>query len=219
MSYEEMIDEALQNRPEVRESLYAQRIGEKEIKKATLEALPSLEGFAGIDASSNDFLFNNDWAGYGARASWNLLKVFSIGKRKKKAKARVELERERGLATAMAVMTQVGVARTRYQSLSGEYQTASDGAMVQGDILGQIESLARASSASKQTLIRERMNAIISEARRDAVMAEMAEASAHIYTALGYDPYATGIDGTEDVSTIAKSLEVLWTERARTPGQ
>ncbi len=219
MTYEEMIDQALRNRPEVRENLYAQRIGEKEIKKATLEALPSLEGFVGINASSNDFLFNNDWAGYGARASWNLLKVFSTGTRKKKAKARVALERERGLATAMAVMTQVGVARTRYESLAGEYQTASDGAMVQGDILGQIESLAKASSASKQTLVRERMNAILSEARRDAVMAEMAEASAHIYTALGYDPYATGIDGTEDVQTIAESLEALWTERVRTPGQ
>ena len=112
-SYDEMIEEALRNRPEVRESLYAQRIGEKEMKMAVLEALPSIEGFAGLDASSNDFLFNNDWTDYGARASWNLLKVFSVPARKKKAKARMELERQRGLAAAMAVMTQVGVARTR----------------------------------------------------------------------------------------------------------
>ena len=214
MNYEEMIDQALRNRPEIRENLYMQRIGEKEIKKATLEALPSLEGFAGLDVSSNDFLFNNNWASYGARASWNLLKVFSTGERKRKAKAQYELERERGLATAMAVMTQVGVARARYESLSLEYQNASQGALVQGDILEQIESLAKASSASKQTLVRERMNAILSEARRDAVMAEMAEASAHIYTALGYDPYTADIDGTEDIQTIAESLKVLWTERA-----
>ena len=146
MSYEEMIDQALRNRPEVRENLYMQRIGEKEIKKATLEALPSLEGFAGLDVSSNDFLFNNDWASYGARASWNLLKVFSTSERKRKASAQYELERERGLATAMAVMTQVGVARTRYESLAQEYQITSDGAMVQGDILGQIEALAAANS-------------------------------------------------------------------------
>lgn len=219
MSYEDMIDQALRNRPEVRENLYAQRIGEQEIKKAALEALPSIEGFIGIDASSNSFLYNNDWTGYGARASWNLLKVFATGKRKRKAQAQFDLERERGLATAMAVMTQVGVARTRYESLSQEYQTASDGAMVQGDILGQIEALAKASSASKQTLVRERMNAIISEARRDATMAELAEASAQIYSALGYDPYSTDIDGTEDIQTIAESLKVLWTERARTTAQ
>jgi len=219
LSYEEMIDQALRNRPEMRESLYAQRIGEKEIKKATLEALPSLEGFAGIDASSNDFLFNNDWASYGARASWNLLKVFNTGERKRKAKARVELERERGLATAMAVMTQVGVARTRYQSLTEEYLTARDGAMVQNDILNQVEALSRASSTSKQTLVRERMNTILSEARRDAIMAEMTEASAHIYTAIGYDPYSSDIDGTEDIQTIAENLKTLWTERSKVPGE
>jgi len=216
MSYEDMIDEALKNRPEVRENLYAQRIGEKEVKKAALEALPSIEGFIGINASSNDFLFNKDWTGYGARASWNLLKVFSTSKRKKKARAQFDLEKERGLATAMAVITQVGVARTRFESLSKEYQTASDGAMVQGDILGQIEALAKASSASKQTLVRERMNAIISEARRDAAMAELAEASAQIYSALGYDPYTTDIDGSEDIQAIADSLKVLWTNRSQT---
>lgn len=213
MSYESMIDEALRNRPEIRENLYTQRISEKEIKKATLEALPSLEGFVGVDASSNDFLFNSDWAGYGARASWNLLNVFSTGKRKKKAKAHHELEKARGLATAMAVMTQVGVARARYESLTEEYLTVSDGAMVQSDILGQVEALAKASSASKQTLVRERMNGILSEARRDAVVAEMAEASAHIYTALGYDPYTTRIDGSEDLQTITEDLKALWTER------
>jgi len=127
------------------------------------------------------------------------------------------LERARGLATAMAVMTQVGVARTRFESLAEEYKNANEGAIVQGDILGQIEALAQASSASKQTLVRERMNAILSEARRDAVMAEMAEATAHIYTALGYDPYSADIDGTEDIQTIAESMKVLWTERASNP--
>jgi len=129
------------------------------------------------------------------------------------------LERQRGLAAAMAVMTQVGVARTRYESLADQYATVSEGAMVQSDILGQVEALAQASSASRQTLVRERMNGILSEARRDAVHAEMAEASAHIYTALGFDPYTADITGTEDIGTIAESLRVLWTQRAQTPGK
>jgi len=115
----------------------------------------------------------------------------------------------------MAIMTQVGVARARYDSLTQEYMTASDGAMVQADILDQVESLAKASSASKQTLIRERMNSILSDARRDAVMAEMAEASAHIYTALGHDPYSTGIDSSLDFQVITENLKSLWTDRSQ----
>jgi len=219
MNYDEMIDIALKQRPEVRESIYAKRIGEKEMKKAVLEALPSIEGFAGLDVNSNDFLFNSNWASYGARASWNLINVFSVGKRKRKAKARALLEEQRGLAAAMAVMTQVGVSRTRYESLMSEYVTADQGAQVQGDILGQVEALSKASSASRQTLVRERMNAIISEARRDAVHAEMKEAVAHIYTSLGYDPYGADIRGDEDVATIAASLETLWESRSRAPGK
>ena len=87
--------------------------------------------------------------------------------------------------------------------------------MVQADILDQVESLAKASSASKQTLIRERMNSILSDARRDAVMAEMAEASAHIYTALGHDPYSTGIDSSLDFQVITENLKSLWTDRSQ----
>ena len=214
-----MIDTALVNRPEMRESLYAQRIGDAEIKKAVLEALPSIEGFGGLNINSNDFLFNQNWVDYGARASWNLLKVFSTPARKRKAKAGAELERQKGLATAMAVMTQVGVARAHYEALMEAYETANNGAMVQSDILQQIEALSRASNASRQTLVREQMNAILSEARRDGIRAELAEASAHIYTALGYDPYLSGLRGDEDISVVTQSLETLWVQRAQTPGR
>ena len=147
------------------------------------------------------------------------MKVFSVEKRKRKAKSRALLEEQKALAAAMAVMTQVGVARASYESLMDEYQTAKIGAEVQGDILGQVEALSKASSASRQTLVRERMNAIISEARRDAAHAEMQEASAHIYTAMGYDPYGIDIRGDEDVGTIARSLETLWSNRSQTPGK
>ena len=218
MGYDEMIDIALVNRPEVRETIYAKRIGEKEMKKAVLEALPSLEAFAGLDTSSNSFLFNKDWADYGVRASWNLLTVFGTSARKKKAAARLKLEEERGLAAAMAVMTQVGVSRSRYESLMEEYVTASQGAQVQSDILNQVEALSKASSASRQTLVRERMNALIAEARRDTVHAEMKEAAAQIYSSLGYDPYGADIRGDEDIATIAASLETLWKQRSKAPG-
>lgn len=219
LSYEQMIETALQLRPEVRESIYAKRIGEKEIKKATLEALPSIEGFAGLNVSSNDFLFNSDWGEYGARASWNLLKVFSLSAKKRKAGAGLELEKQRGLAAAMAVITQVGVSRAHYEGLMQAYDTAEQGAQVQDDILNQVEALASASSASRQTLVRERMNALISEARRDTIHAEMKEAAAHIYTSMGYDPYGADISGDEDIATIAASLQSLWTERSKNPGQ
>jgi len=115
-------------------------------------------------------------------------------------------------------MTQVGVSRTRYESLMEEYVTTSQGAQVQNDILDQVEALSKASSASRQTLVRERMNALIAEARQDAVHAEMKEAAAQIYSSLGYDPYGADIRGDEDIATIAASLETLWKQRSKAPG-
>jgi outer membrane protein TolC len=217
MPLDEMIDHALKQRPEVRESAYAKRIAAGDIKRAALEALPSLEGFAGLNGNTNDFLFNQDWVSYGARVSWNLLDVFKTPMRKKRAKANATLEEQRGLAAAMAVMTQVGVSQARYQSLMREYKTANVGANVQSDILNQVVALTQAASASRQSLIRERMNTIISEARRDIVHAEMQEAAANIFSAMGYDPYSADIKGSEDIEQIAQSLETLWTQRGKSP--
>ena len=219
MDYGSMIETALVNRPEVRQSVYARRIGEAEMKAAVLQALPGIEGFAGLNASSNDFLFNNDWADYGVRASWNLIDVFTTGKRKTKARARAELERQKGLAAAMAVMSQVGVARMEYESLRSEYLTAQSAASVQTEITTQIEAQARARRASNQTLVRERMNRILADARRDRLHAELARSAAHIYTALGFDPYTADLQGGEDLATTAASLQALWETRMRMPGQ
>ena len=219
MDYGTMIETALVQRPEVRESVYARRIGEAEVKAAVLKALPGIETFAGFNASSNDFLFNRDWADYGVRASWNLIDLFSTGRRKRRAEARAELERQRGLAAAMAVMSQVGVARMQYESLLDEYETARSAATVQGEITQQIEAQSRARRASDQTLVRERMNRILADARRDRLHAELARASAHVYTALGFDPYTAELTGTGDIATTAANLRSLWTARMRAPGQ
>jgi outer membrane protein TolC len=219
MPLQQMVDSALTYRPEVREAAYMARISEADIKKVALEALPSLEGFAGLNGSTNDFLFNQDWVSYGAKASWNLLSLFEAPAKKRRAKAALAVEKEKALATAMAVMTQVSVARARYSSLMSEYKTANTGTMVQNDILSQTEKLTASNAGSTQTLVRERMNAILKEARRDEIHAQMQEATANIYTSMGYDPYGAEITGEEDVQTLAKSLETLWTSRATLGGQ
>jgi outer membrane protein TolC len=213
MNMDEMIATALNQRPEMREALYRTRIAEGDIRKATLEAFPSLEGFVGLNASTNDFLFNQDWVSYGAKASWNLMKIFETPKRRRRAMAADIVEHEKALATAMAVMTQVAVSRLRYQALAAEYQTAQAGAGVQGDITALITKQAQVSSASRQTLVREQMNAILAEARRDAVHAHMREAESQIYSAMGFDPYPQGITGQEDLQSLAVALQQLWESR------
>ena len=218
MDMSTMIDVALVQRPEIREAALRLRISESEIRAASLQGLPSLEGFAGLNGSTNDFLFNQDWVSYGARVSWNLMELFETPVREKKARAGREVESARLLASAMAVMTQVAVSRLRYEALMNEYATSEEGARVQGRITELVDRQADAASASEQTRVRERMNAILAEARRDAVHAHMREAAAQVHSAMGYDPYPRGITGEEDLPTLTAAIEVLWAERASAPG-
>ncbi|MEO0713051.1 MAG: TolC family protein [Pseudomonadota bacterium] len=204
---------ALENRPEIREAAYRVRMGDRAMKEAVLEALPGIDLYAGYNYDTNDFLFNDDWVAYGAKASWNLLKVFNAPDRYDRAAARAGIERERALATAVAVTSQVHISLMRYEKLRDTLDTAKQANDVQAEILDQIEAGATSGQVSEQTLVRERMNKIVTEARYDLAYAEVQEAFAALYAAVGYDPFGNDITGREGVGTVAESLSLLWNER------
>ena len=72
-SADDMIWTALQNRPELREVAYRQRINRQEAHAALLELLPNFRMFASTNYDSNRFLLNNHWFEWGAQATWHLL--------------------------------------------------------------------------------------------------------------------------------------------------
>jgi outer membrane protein TolC len=102
----EMIDHALQNRSELRENAYQQRINSQEAHAALLELLPGLQLYAGSNYDSNEFLLNDHWLGWGAKASWNLLKVFSYPAKSEVVEMQGKLLDQRALALSMAIMTE-----------------------------------------------------------------------------------------------------------------
>ncbi len=87
----EMVRLALQNRPEIRENAYQTRISEQEAEAALLELLPGIQLYAGGNFDSNDFLLNNNWVTWGAKASWNVMKLFQYPARKQLVDAELAL--------------------------------------------------------------------------------------------------------------------------------
>jgi len=162
---DDMVMAALLNRPELREIGYRQRINEKEAKAALLDLLPSLRAYGGFNYDSNDFLFNNHWAGWGARASWNLIETFRYPVRKRTIAAQQDLLDQRALALTMAVVTQVHVSRTRYELAKRKVDTMRTYHDVQSKILDQIKSGFNVNRVSRQTHIREKMNKIVADAK------------------------------------------------------
>lgn len=216
-SGEDMMMVALRNRPELREISYRQRINAKELDAALLSALPSFRGIVGANVDSNDFLYNNDWIQWGARASWNVLNIFRYPAQKKAVKAQDDLLQQRELALTMAVITQVHVARARYGHLSEELETAAKQMAVQDRIMQQIDAGYRAGAMSQQTRLREEMNTLVAEVKYDIAYADAQNAYANLYSSMGVDNFGPGLTGREDVKTLAGALSGLWSERMSAP--
>jgi outer membrane protein TolC len=213
-SGEDMMMTALQNRAELREVSYRQRINAKELDAALLSALPSFRGILGVNVDSNDFLYNNDWMQWGARASWNVLNLFRYPAQKKTVKAQDDLLRQRELALTMAVLTQVHVARARFAHLSEELSTASHQMRVQDKIMAQIRAGHKAGAMSQQTLLREEMNTLVAEVKYDIAYADAQNGYANLFGSMGIDDFGPDLTGRENVQTLRGSLSKLWDDRA-----
>jgi outer membrane protein TolC len=210
---DEMISTAVYNRPELREVEYRKRINVREADAALLEMLPGLQAYAGANYDGNSFLLNSDWVNWGAKASWNLLKVFSYPARKQVVDLQDNTLNQRSLALTMAVMTQVHVSRIRFFHANKELQTAREYRDVQRRLLEQMRAEAAADRISKQTLIREEMNTLVSEAKYDIAYAQVQNAYANLFSSMGLDPYNWEIDRNQDVKSMSVALKQLWFER------
>lgn len=190
-SLPDLFQVALENRPELKEVAYKARINHHESHAAILELLPGLNLTAATSFDSNSFLLHNHWESWGARASWNLLKVFAYPARRAVVEETNELLKTRALAVAMAVMTQVYVSRIRYAQAVHELDTAKRYVEVQRNLLAQIRSEAAADRVSRQTLIREELNLLVAEGRYDIAFAAVEAAWAQSESSLGrifHDP-------------------------------
>jgi outer membrane protein TolC len=200
------IEFAVRNRPELRENLYQQRINVHETHAALLELLPGLELYAGASQDNNRFLLNNDWVSWGAKAGWNLLKVFSLPSKLNVIDTQTDLLQARGKALTMAIMTQVYVSLLRYQHFSDELVMASDFRSVQNRLVEQIRVEAAADRVTEQTLIREEMNALVGEAKYDIANASLQSAMANIYASMGVEGQYGEFDQATSISQIAAAL-------------
>ena len=208
-----MIDVALQNRPELREISYRQRINEKEAKTALLKLLPNLRAYGGFNYDSNDFLFTDNWAGWGARASWNVVQAFRYPAQRKTVDAQQAVLDQQALALTMAVMTQVHVSLARFELEKRRVETMRDYHGVQSKIMNQINAGYRAERVSRQTYIREQMNKIVAEAKFDIALADLQNAFANMHASMGIDPYGPDVRGDENVVTLANKLRSHWQAR------
>ncbi len=213
LSSEQMIQQAMVNRPELREVAYQLRSLDKEEVAVWLRSLPNLKAFLGVNWNSNGYLYNTRWLGWGAQASWNLLNVFRAPFDKARVKAQGQLLDQRALALTMAVATQVQVSRARYEQRMRELETARQYHEVQERIMRQTQAGFSADRISRQTLVREQMNTLMSEIRYDMATADMQNAFANVHASMGSDAFDDTMSSHEEVAMLTGKIKKLWAER------
>ncbi len=214
MSGQEMIAEALFNRPELRDIAYRRRINDAELMAAFLELLPGAQLFVSENGSSNEFLLNNQWLTLGVTAAENLLKVFQLPAKRRVIEAQDEVLDTRQLALTMVIMTQVYVSRIRYQHFAKGVATANEYFEVQSKLLDELRAQAAADSIGEQTLIREEMNALLAELKRDIAFANLQNAAANVFVSMGLDLQSNEIKHAMSVKDLAAHLQTAWADRA-----
>jgi outer membrane protein, multidrug efflux system len=209
-SLEVLETQALEYRPELRAIDYRRRINAKEAKIAILEMLPNLNLSAGGNYSSNSFLFNNHWAAYAARASWNLLSLVRYPAKKRTIEAQDTFLHTQGLALTMAVLSQVHVGVAQVGYAMKERATAKQYAETQGLVAEQTRVGWQAGKLGEQVILRERVNQVAAQLRYDAAEAEMQSAWASILTTVGRDLVPDDLARAQSVSDLALMLRTNW---------
>jgi len=203
-------DRALEARPELRQIDYRRRINARETKAAILEMLPGLNLQAGGNYSSNAFLFNQNWAAYAARASWNLLNIFRYPARAKTIEAQDKVLHTQNLALTMAIMSQVHVSVAQVAQAKKETSTAKLYHDTQSQISEQIRLSWRIGRQSEQAVLRERVNQVSAELRYDAMESELQVSWAMLLVAVGEDVLPNDLTQEQSVSDLALEIRTRW---------
>ena len=185
LKLEDMEKIALENRPEVLESRYKERISQKETTSAILRMLPGININAGLSYNSSEYLLNNDWTSYGAGVSWNLLDIFKGSTFRKIAKTKIELAREQKLAISMAVLSQVHLSLAEFNQAKKEYKLAKEYLDVAEGIFKLTKVNNQLNTGSKLVFIKEKLNYILSSLRHSSSYANVQNSYGKIFASIG----------------------------------
>lgn len=200
-----MEQEALLKRPEMMESQYQQRISAEETHAAMLSLLPGISFSAGSYYDDTKYLMNNEWNGFGTQISWNLLNVFRIGSINKVTQLKKDFAKEQALATAMAVVSQVHISDLRYQEARQSYDLAEKYLSVSKRISEQAKAAHDMQQGGELELIRENLNALLAELRRDVAYADLQNSFGRIFVSMGLDIVPEGF-GQKSVPQLSKEI-------------
>ena len=156
---------ALRSRPELLEEDYRTRIAQLDVEKARWSWVPGFELYAGAYYDDNSYLVNQDWALYGVRLTWNLIKALSAPSAIRTAEDEKRLADIRRMALSAAVMTQVDVAALRYKLSSQTFGLNRELLDVDQRLLDQVQKEYEAKTTDELVFLETRARKLVAQLR------------------------------------------------------
>lgn len=196
---------ALERRPEIMEEWYRKRVTENDIKAAKLMMFPNLNFDAGLHYDSNKYNYNANWADYGLRLSWNILRLAQWPALNRAHDYQNKTDDMRRMALSMAVLTQVRVGIQRYGLALAELDFAQESLRVDQQMLHFAKASKQSRYQSELEVIRAEARALLAEYQRYASYSNAQAAWGRVYNSVGLDVLPETVE-SHDVKSLARAI-------------
>lgn len=178
---------AFLNRPEIREEILNKKISVRDIRMSILETFPGAEFLFTYNYDSNRYLVYDRWVDGVISITQTINKIITAPARYNRAKDVDELADQRRQALVAAVMTQVHVAKARYDYLADVYKENSENANNADDVLNRARNYKDTGLMSDADLLNVRIDSEITRINKALAYADAQDAYGRFITTLGID--------------------------------
>lgn len=183
---------AFVNRPEVREEILNKRMSLRDIKMSLVESIPGVNLLFTYNYDSNNFLVYNRWIDSIVGLTASINKIITAPTRYKRAQNLDQLADRRREALIAAVITQVHVARARYDVLAQEYAETSVTVKNSEDAIKRAAAMTETGMMSKSQLLNIKIDASIAAVNLAFAYSDAQDAYGKFINTLGIDLWDAG---------------------------
>lgn len=188
---------ALVNRAEVRQELINKTISARNVTAEIFATFPGAEAVLNGTHDSNSFLANSAWFDWTVGLTQSITKILTLPARYRRAKADQKLSETRRHALVAAVVTQVAIARTRYDFMRQMFNATADVEENNRVLARRADGYAKAGMMGGPQRMTAEVDAAISAMDRMNSYANAQEAYAQLLFTLGLDLWNGNTDGME----------------------
>ena len=179
--------QALENRPEMRETIAKRNITLRETRIEVVKTFPGIKFFYAVNYDSNSFLDDARWQSFSATIAQSITSLITAPSRYQSAKNRETLEEERRVSLAAAIITQIHLSRARLEYLLDVSEMDSKAAMTADTIANATQIKHEEGFASGIDTTTAQLEALNARINSLLSIADAQEAAATFLESLGQD--------------------------------